>query len=102
LTKCKKKLSYSLLENEGFDVRQHLCNDLETVAVSKHPEIIIAKEALLKQGAIGALMSGSGSTVFGLFDDSATAREASKALLINDNWKLYLVDMITSGTGYRI
>jgi len=102
LTKCKKKLSYSLLENEGFDVRQHLCNDLETVAVSKHPEIIIAKEALLKQGAIGALMSGSGSTVFGLFDDSATAREASKALLINDNWQLYLVDMITSGTGYRI
>ncbi|MBW1754065.1 MAG: hypothetical protein JRJ46_13425, partial [Deltaproteobacteria bacterium] len=83
-------------------VRQHLCNDLETVAASKHPEILTAKEALLKQGAIGALMSGSGSTVFGLFDDSVTAQEASKALLSHDNWQLYLVDMITPGTGYMI
>jgi 4-diphosphocytidyl-2-C-methyl-D-erythritol kinase len=60
-----------------------------------HPGIFTAKEALLKHGALGALMSGSGSTVFGLFSDSDTAFKANRALASNDEWQLYLVDMIT-------
>ncbi len=41
-------------------------NDLEPCAVALHPEIAEAKQALLDAGAVGATMSGSGSTVFGL------------------------------------
>lgn len=41
-------------------------NDLESCAVALHPEIAEAKQALLDAGAVGATMSGSGSTVFGL------------------------------------
>ncbi len=95
LTKCKKKLSYTLLKMQGFDVRSHLCNDLETVVEPKYPDISAAKEALLSHGAIGALMSGSGPTVFGLFSDPEKAREASHALKQNHPWQIYLADMIT-------
>jgi len=41
-------------------------NDLEVVAFSLHPEISTIKERLRKAGAIGSLMSGSGSSVFGV------------------------------------
>ncbi len=99
LTKCKKKLSYSLLKKQGFDIRRHLCNDLETAAVAEYPDIITVKEALLKYGAIGALMSGSGPTVFGLFSSSAKARRASEKIYQeNSKWRLYLAEIITADT----
>jgi len=44
-----------------------LFNDLEAVTVGTHPVICTIKEQLLTDGAFAALMSGSGSTVFGLF-----------------------------------
>jgi 4-diphosphocytidyl-2-C-methyl-D-erythritol kinase len=59
-----------------------------------YPGIFKAKEALLRHGALGALMSGSGSVVFGLFSDSDTALKANNALAENDKWQLYLVDMM--------
>jgi 4-diphosphocytidyl-2-C-methyl-D-erythritol kinase len=95
LTNCKKKLRSFLLNKQSFDPGCHLCNDLEPTAASMYPVIFTVKEALLKHGALGALMSGSGSTVFGLFSDSDTAFKANCALAANDKWQLYLVDMIT-------
>jgi 4-diphosphocytidyl-2-C-methyl-D-erythritol kinase len=53
-----------------------LANDLEAVTARKHPEIDLYKRELLNAGARGALMSGSGPTVFGLFDDVSSARPA--------------------------
>ena len=35
---------------------------------------------MLSNGAVGAMMSGSGPTVFGLFDDEDTAKKAYKAM----------------------
>jgi 4-diphosphocytidyl-2C-methyl-D-erythritol kinase len=40
----------------------------------------LAKENLLNLGAVGALMSGSGPTVFGLFENAETAEAAKQAL----------------------
>jgi 4-diphosphocytidyl-2-C-methyl-D-erythritol kinase len=94
LTKCKKKFSVFAFKNKDFNARKHLYNDLETVTVKQHPEILGIKEALLEQGAEGALMSGSGPTVFGLFFDSDKAQKAKKVLSQNQNWKLFLADMI--------
>lgn len=48
-------------------------NDLETVTVSKFPEIEQVKSQLVAHGAVVALMSGSGPTVFGLFAERASA-----------------------------
>lgn len=52
---------------------QGLYNNLEKVTVSRFPEIENIKRELLQDGAVGALMSGSGPTVFGLFKDRAAA-----------------------------
>ena len=100
LTKCKKKLKQVLLNMEDFDPGYHLCNDLETVVESKCPAISEAKKALLNQGAIGALMSGSGPSVFGLFSDSEKAKKASMTLSQNDKWHIYLTDMMMQDQEY--
>ena len=102
LTKCKKKLKSFLLNKQRFDPRCHLCNDLEAVTESEYPVIKTIKEALLSHGALGALMTGSGPAIFGLFSDSNTASKASHALFRTHKWKMHLADMITQGTGYQI
>jgi 4-diphosphocytidyl-2-C-methyl-D-erythritol kinase len=48
--------------------RQTLKNDFETAVFRKHPEIAAIKTAMYDIGALYASMSGSGATVFGLFD----------------------------------
>ncbi len=93
LTNCKKKLIKFDFE-QNFDAASHLCNDLETVAASECSDIGKAREMLLKEGAIGALMSGSGPTVFGLFPDIASARRAELHLSENSGWKIILTEMI--------
>ena len=56
------------------------CNDLELPAISALPEIALHKETLLSLGADCAMMTGSGSAVFGLFLDEQRARACEKAL----------------------
>jgi 4-diphosphocytidyl-2-C-methyl-D-erythritol kinase len=58
----------------------NLTNDLEAVTLTKFPEISGLKKLLIKSGADGALMSGSGSTVFGLFTEEKRAEEAFRYL----------------------
>jgi 4-diphosphocytidyl-2-C-methyl-D-erythritol kinase len=54
-----------------------LHNDLERVTCARYPEIDAMKALLLNQGATGAMMSGSGPTVFALFRDQAGAEAAA-------------------------
>lgn len=53
-------------------------NVLESVTEVQYPEIRQIKEILLEQGAMNALMSGSGPTVFGVFDSEDTAKAAAE------------------------
>ena len=55
------------------DVASKLCNVLENVTVKKCPQIPNIKEKLIEYGALGSVMSGSGPTVFGIFDDQSKA-----------------------------
>jgi 4-diphosphocytidyl-2-C-methyl-D-erythritol kinase len=55
-----------------------LFNDLERPVFARHPDLAEAKEALLEAGALGAVMSGSGSSVAGLARDQAHARSLAK------------------------
>lgn len=57
-----------------------LHNDLEKVTLERYPEIARLKAELLAAGAAGALMSGSGATVFGLFDSEERAQRAAELL----------------------
>lgn len=56
-----------------------LFNDLEAPVFARHPEVGAAKQRLLEAGALGAVMSGSGSSVLGLARDAEHARELADA-----------------------
>ncbi len=57
-----------------------LYNDLESVTVKRFPELETIKKELLAGGAAGALMSGSGPTVFGIFTQQRLAAQMSNVL----------------------
>jgi 4-diphosphocytidyl-2-C-methyl-D-erythritol kinase len=61
-----------------INVAQEMNNVLETVSIEEHPEIALIKQQLLASGALNALMSGSGPTVFGLYASSEEAGRAFK------------------------
>ena len=63
--------------NDLKGVASRLDNVLEQVTISNCPEIREIKEALLQNGALGSLMSGSGPSVFGIFDDEEKAKKAT-------------------------
>ncbi|RMG59708.1 MAG: 4-(cytidine 5'-diphospho)-2-C-methyl-D-erythritol kinase [Deltaproteobacteria bacterium] len=60
------------------EVCQVLENDFEEVVFSRLPEVEEVKRRLVESGALGALMSGSGSAVFGIFDGEGAARTAAE------------------------
>lgn len=79
LTKSGNKikiLKYAIESGDPQRIGKALFNDLESVCLVDFPELIGIKDALVGFGACGALMSGSGSAVFGLFPDSDQAKEA--------------------------
>ena len=69
-----------------------LHNDLEVVTCQRHPVITTIKERLLAGGAAGALMSGSGPTVFGVFDDQDQAGKVAKVLSTETDWWVQVVN----------
>jgi 4-diphosphocytidyl-2-C-methyl-D-erythritol kinase len=80
-----------------FDFARHLENDLERVTCVLHPEIELAKKRLIDNGAIGALMSGSGPTVFGIFADGKTAEHACASIPRKKGERLFYTTLLTAG-----
>ena len=66
-----------------------LHNDFEVVIFEIEPEIRRAKVALLDAGARGALLAGSGSSVFGIFDDEAARDRALDKLRCEAGWRIF-------------
>lgn len=62
--------------NDLYQITKHMGNSLESVTINKYPEIKKIKDAMIEQGAINSMMSGSGPTVFGIFDDLKKAQSA--------------------------
>ncbi len=56
---------------------ERMHNVMEPITQRLHPEIAQIRESLLSDGALGAIMSGSGPSVFGLFTDFAQAKKAA-------------------------
>lgn len=52
-------------------------NVLENVTITEYPQIERIKDVMKEEGALNALMSGSGPTVFGIYDDKILARRAA-------------------------
>jgi 4-diphosphocytidyl-2-C-methyl-D-erythritol kinase len=88
-------------ETESPDfLRSALINDFEPTIFAEFPEIGRAKQRLLELGASQALMSGSGSSVFGIFDKEETRQTALKALDNEVNWRKFAVAAV-SRSDYR-
>lgn len=83
-------LSSSLAElNSAGSGPWPLCNDFESVIFEIEPEIERVKIALLEAGARGALLAGSGSSVFGVFDDEESRDGALEKLKREAGWKVF-------------
>ena len=75
----------------------HMGNVLEEVTIPMHPIIADIKKNMMDNGAIGAMMSGSGPTVFGFFEDNKTVKAAKEALTKTGMVKqLYLTTMFNN------
>ena len=66
----------ALADGDLYGVTDRMANVLETVTVPEHPVIDEIKKQMMASGAVNALMSGSGPTVFGIFDDEEKAKKA--------------------------
>jgi len=99
-----------VLTNQRFHINLHkflktpegisriLLNHLEEVVSKRYPQIGLMKELLLSVGALGALMTGSGPTVFGLFQEAKSAGGAYtkiKKLVGREGWAVFKADGIS-------
>ena len=90
LTESKKNTMIPRF-NDSFDALiGAMRNDFEPVAELMLPEIAQIKGELLRQGSGGAMLTGSGSAVFGLFADEAGAQRAYRALRDRRDWNVFL------------
>lgn len=94
LTNNQKLNKEQFFRARRLDPARYLWNDLESVTASKFPEIREIKNLLVANGADGALMTGSGPTVFGLFYDVTVAQNAYGALSHHPTWRLFLAESI--------
>ncbi|HEX3030103.1 MAG TPA: 4-(cytidine 5'-diphospho)-2-C-methyl-D-erythritol kinase [Clostridia bacterium] len=72
-------------------ISKNMVNVLETVTIEKYPFIDEIKRGLVKAGALGSIMSGSGPTVFGVFECREAAQEAFNSLK-DDRWESILTE----------
>ena len=96
LTKKEKLNKHSTFREHGFRPERDLFNDLEVPAIAMEPEIAVVKAALRKHGAQGVLMSGSGSSVFGVFDSAATAARAKRSLSYRAGWQVMITELLVA------
>jgi 4-diphosphocytidyl-2-C-methyl-D-erythritol kinase len=78
LTRDENEVTFSGKFSRVRDIVEILENDLEEAAFFLCPQIKGIKERLKGAGALGSLMTGSGSAVFGVFEDESGAQEALK------------------------
>ncbi|MCX7841961.1 MAG: 4-(cytidine 5'-diphospho)-2-C-methyl-D-erythritol kinase [Clostridia bacterium] len=81
------ELLLTALKEKRIDLlARNMVNVLETVTQEKYSVIRDIKEKLVELGALGSMMSGSGPTVFGIFEDQASAKKAL-SVLKNSPWE---------------
>ncbi len=91
LTEVEKNAIFSplWLTEEGSPCpREFLRNDLENIVFQRYSALRELRDRLLDLGAAGALLSGSGSTLYGIFDSEPTALRAAQVLSGNETFRV--------------
>jgi 4-diphosphocytidyl-2-C-methyl-D-erythritol kinase len=95
LTKAIVNTSINLSLGSPANLGKLLVNDLETVTMGRYPRIGLLKEELAREGAVGVLMSGSGSSVFGVFQSRRSAQGAFRRLRKKREVQAFLVHVLS-------
>lgn len=95
LTKDEYQFIIVTLKKKAFVIGRILDNDLERVTASHFPAIEATKKTLMDSGSDGALMSGSGPSVFGVFESKDRARQAKTDLTSLDIGDIFLAEGLT-------
>ncbi|KXZ38887.1 4-diphosphocytidyl-2-C-methyl-D-erythritol kinase [Alkalithermobacter thermoalcaliphilus JW-YL-7 = DSM 7308] len=91
----QKILNY-IKEKDILGLSSNMKNVLESVTEKKYPVIRKIKDEMLKNGALGSMMTGSGPTVFGIYKDKEKANYA-KDILKNNYKETYVVATYNGG-----
>jgi 4-diphosphocytidyl-2-C-methyl-D-erythritol kinase len=94
LTEGVKNIMIPRFNDTLEDLAEGMVNDFEPSVGKVLPEVLEIKTRILQHGALGALLSGSGSSVFGVFRDRIQAQEACRGLRSNERWAVYLARTI--------
>lgn len=87
LTPCKKKISIAQIITQPIATwKQELINDFELPLFKSHPILAEIKNELYKKGAVYASMSGSGSSLFGIFSKQNSIPTLTLPSSIQFNW----------------
>lgn len=90
-----EKMAEAIRNQDLTALSQLLYNVMEDVTVPEYPVIQEIKDLMLQGGALNSIMSGSGPTVFGLFDNEETAQHVMKVLQDRElTEQLYLTTFI--------
>lgn len=87
-----EKLIEALKQGDLYTMCENMGNVLEDVSIAHYPVLTAVKDDLKALGAIASQMSGSGPTVFGIFDDEEKAQNAKEIL-----WKKYKTAYVCRG-----
>ena len=87
---------FKVVQN-GSELFKEATNDFEDTVFVAHPEIAEIKQRLLDAGAVYAAMSGSGSTVFGLFEHDAEGSTDAQLRLLHEEFAQMVIFNDTLG-----
>ncbi len=76
-------------DSQPWPPKDSLKNDFESVIFDIEPEIRRTKENLLQAGALGALLAGSGSSVFGIFAGREDQLRAAREIKLETGWRIF-------------
>ncbi len=85
----------NFFDSERSTVCEDFRNDFESVIFDMEPEIRRSKEALLQAGARYALLAGSGSSVFGVFENQHSRELALGKIQMEPGWRAFPCDTLS-------
>ncbi|MBP5426335.1 MAG: 4-(cytidine 5'-diphospho)-2-C-methyl-D-erythritol kinase [Clostridiales bacterium] len=84
----------AISKRDILGIAKNMANVLESVTEKNFPVIADIKDRLIKNRALGAMMSGSGPSVFGIFESSSVAQAAYKAMANKGDYHCYLAKTV--------
>ncbi|WP_250121247.1 4-(cytidine 5'-diphospho)-2-C-methyl-D-erythritol kinase [Chroococcidiopsis sp. CCMEE 29] len=90
----------AIIHEDGVEIGQRLHNDLERVVLPEYPQVLQLRQVFQDNGVLGAMMSGSGPTVFGLCESYAQAQQVQqqvRAAIPDPDLDLWLAQLCSTG-----